>query len=114
MTSVAATLPLGWPLYAVLLIVAAGSLGLFPCYYSFSQESSERHMGKTAGLLGALAWLVSAPMQKFFGRVVDETHSFDKGLAVIGFAPFVALFALIVAWPRESGSTTSVDEVKPG
>lgn len=113
MTSVAATLPLGWPLYVVLLIVAAGSLGLFPCYYSFSQESSERHMGKTAGLLGALAWIVSGPMQKYFGRVVDETHSFDKGLAVIGFAPFVALLALIVAWPRESASRADSHEVKP-
>ena len=59
-----------------MLIVAAGSLGLFPCYYSLSQETSEHHMGKTTGLLGALAWLVPSPMQKEFGRLVDETHSF--------------------------------------
>ena len=116
LTVVAARLSLGWPLYAVLLIVAAGSLGLFPCYYSLAQETSERHMGKTAGLLGALAWLVSSPMQKVFGKIVDETHSFDKGLASAGLAPVIALIALIFLWPREtnplsqsSGSTESQD-----
>lgn len=87
LTFVAARLPLGWGLYSVLLIVAAGSLGLFPCYYSLSQETSERHMGKTTGLLGAFAWLVSSPMQKEFGRVVDKTHSFNEGLAWAGLAP---------------------------
>ncbi|MFN8706962.1 MAG: MFS transporter, partial [Planctomyces sp.] len=45
LTFVAAYLPLGWSLYGTLLIVAAGSLGLFPCYYSYSQETSEEHMG---------------------------------------------------------------------
>ena len=102
LTFVAARLPLGWGLYSVLLIVAAGSLGLFPVYYSLSQETSERHMGKTIGLLGALAWLVSGPTQKLFGRVVDETHSFDAGLAWAGLTPFIALIMLIILWPRES------------
>ena len=58
-------------------------------------------MGKTTGLLGALAWLVSSPMQKEFGRVVDETHSFDAGLSWAGLAPLIALVVLFVAWPRE-------------
>ena len=102
MTFIAAKLPLGWGLYGTLLIVAAGSLGLFPIYYSLSQETSERHMGKTTGLLGALAWLVSSPIQKLFGRVVDETHSFDAGLAWAGLTPIVALIILIILWPRET------------
>ncbi len=102
LTFVAAELPLGWGLYSVLLMVAAGSLGLFPCYYSLSQETSERHMGKTTGLLGAFAWLVSSPMQKEFGRVVDKTHSFNEGLAWAGLAPLIALVVLFVAWPRET------------
>ncbi|MDA1232362.1 MAG: hypothetical protein O2856_16440, partial [Planctomycetota bacterium] len=104
LTFVAASLPLGWGLYSVLLIVAAGSLGLFPCYYSLSQETSERHMGKTTGLLGALAWLVSGPMQTVFGRVVDKTGSFDRGLAWAGLAPLAALIALVILWPRESSA----------
>jgi len=113
LTFVAASLPLGWGLYGVLLIVAAGSLGLFPCYYSLSQETSERHMGKTTGLLGALAWLVSSPMQKEFGRVVDETHSFDEGLAWAGLAPLIALVVLFVAWPRETTSPDGLEDTKP-
>ncbi|HQX49537.1 MAG TPA: MFS transporter [Planctomycetaceae bacterium] len=112
LTIVASTLPLGWGLYGVLLIVAAGSLGLFPCYYSLAQETSERHMGKTAGLLGALAWLVSSPMQTVFGKVVDETHSFDKGLALAGIAPILALVALIIWWPRGSAASENIDHVK--
>jgi ACS family hexuronate transporter-like MFS transporter len=100
LTIAAAALPLGWGLYAILVIVAAGSLGVFPCYYSFSQETSEQHMGKTAGLLGALAWLVSSPMQKEFGKLVDATHSFDQGLALAGLAPVVAWFVLLIAWPK--------------
>jgi ACS family hexuronate transporter-like MFS transporter len=56
---------------------------------------------------------VSSPVQKVFGRIVDETKSFDTGLAWAGIAPFVALIALIVAWPRESGSGGDSHEVKP-
>jgi ACS family hexuronate transporter-like MFS transporter len=112
LTCVAAALPLGWGLYSVLLIVAAGSLGLFPCYYSLSQETSERHMGKTAGLLGALAWIVSSPMQKVFGRVVDQTKSFDTGLALAGFAPAAAFIVLLLFWPRESSADTIAAQMK--
>ncbi len=112
LTVVAARLPLGWGLYGVLLVVAAGSLGLFPCYYSLSQEASERHMGKTAGLLGALAWLVSSPAQKAFGRMVDETHSFDRGLAWAGIAPCIALIVLLFAWPREYTTDAGSDGLK--
>ncbi|MCA9009934.1 MAG: hypothetical protein KDB01_09325, partial [Planctomycetaceae bacterium] len=52
--------------------------------------------------LGALAWIVSGPMQTVFGRIVDRTHSFDAGMAWAGLMPFIALFALLIAWPRET------------
>ena len=70
-------------------------------------------MGKTAGLLGALAWLVSSPAQKAFGRVVDETHSFDQGLAWAGIAPCIALIVLLFAWPREYTTDAGSDGLKP-
>jgi sugar phosphate permease len=103
-------MPLGFPLYAVLLIVAAGSLGLFPCYYSLSQDASLKHMGKTSGLLGALGWLVSSWLQKVFGRVVDQTKSFDEGLAIVGLAPLLGILLLLVLWPPRFSRSADAGE----
>ncbi|MCC6507823.1 MAG: MFS transporter, partial [Pirellulaceae bacterium] len=100
LTTVAAFLPRGWPLLAVLLLVAAGSLGLFPCYYAFVQELNSKHVGKTSGVLGCSAWLVSAPLQKMFGRLVDQTGSFDLGLSLVGWAPMLGFLALLCLWRR--------------
>jgi len=92
-------LPRGPLLVAVLMIVAAGSLGVFPCYYSFTQELSVRHQGKISGILGCSAWVVSSPMHSLFGMIVDETHSFDLGMALAGWAPLVACIVLLTVWP---------------
>ncbi|MBL8813303.1 MAG: MFS transporter [Planctomycetaceae bacterium] len=106
MTGIVPYLKLGPALYAVLLLVAAGSLGLFPCYYSMSQDVSERHLGKATGLLGALGWLISSPVQKLFGKYVDRYQSFDDGIALAGFAPLVGLIILQVVWPKSRTSST--------
>ena len=103
LTTVAAMLPHGYGLYAALLAIAAGTMGLFPCYYSLAQEVSPRHLGKATGLLAAIGWLLASPLQKAFGRLVDQTGSFDTGIALAGWAPAIALIALLVLWPRESG-----------
>jgi MFS transporter, ACS family, hexuronate transporter len=87
-------------LLTVLFIVGAAALGLFPCYYSFTQEFGGQHVGKAAGLLSAIGWLVSAPLQKFFGRLIDRTQSFDVGIALIGWAPCVALIAMLLLWRK--------------
>jgi MFS transporter, ACS family, hexuronate transporter len=101
LTTVAAALPKGWLLLGVLLIVGAGTLGLFPCFYSFTQEMSSQHLGKASGVLSTIGWIASSPVQKFFGRLVDRTGSFDLGLALIGWAPFVALGAMLLLWRRD-------------
>jgi ACS family hexuronate transporter-like MFS transporter len=98
LTTVAAFLPKGWPLEGVLLLVGAGALGVFPCYYAFSQELTVRHQGMVTGVTGVAAWLVSGTAQKFFGRLIDRTGSFDLGLALAGWLPLIAFGVLWLFW----------------
>lgn len=106
---VATALPRGPGMYAALLIVGAGAMGLFPCYYSLAQDVSPRHVGRATGMLATVGWLTASPMQKAFGRIVDSTGSFDRGLALAGFAPLAALALLLFAWPRDEESRTARD-----
>lgn len=92
-------LPTGPALTIVLMMVAFGSLGLFPCYYTFSQELSTRHQGKVLGLLGTIAWLTSSPLHPLFGRWIDQTKSYDFGMASTCGLPLIAFFALALFWP---------------
>jgi ACS family hexuronate transporter-like MFS transporter len=101
LSTVAAILPQSYLLLAVLLLVGAGSLGVFPCYYSFTQEYSATHMGRITGLLSCLGWLFSAPTQKLFGWVVDQTDTYDWNIALLGWTPLLGLIAFWLLWPRE-------------
>lgn len=103
LTTLAAFLPQGWPLLATLLCVAAGTLGVFPCYYSFTQEVTVTHMGRLTGMLSFIGWLASSPMQKLFGYVVDRTGSYNFNLAILGWSPLLGLIIFLVLWPRHSG-----------
>lgn len=100
LSTVAAFLPQGYLLLGVLLLVGAGSLGVFPCYYTFTQEYSSTHMGRVTGVLSCLGWLLSAPTHKLFGFVVDQTGSYDWNIAVLGWAPLSGLIAFLLLWPR--------------
>ncbi len=95
-------LPQGPALLAVLLLVGAGALGLFPCYYSLSQELTKTHQGKVSGLLGTFAWLTSSPLHPLFGRWIDQTKSFDLGMALASLTPLVGFAALCLLWPRDA------------
>lgn len=109
LTTVAAFLPQGWPLLLVLLLVAAGTLGVFPCYYSFTQEVSTQHMGKLTGVLSFIGWNAASPMQSLFGMVVDRTKSFDAGLMAVGWAPLVGLVIFLLLWPRSEEPSAKDD-----
>lgn len=100
LTTVAATLPKGPALLAVLMLVGFGLLGVFPCYYAFVQELTVRHQGKLAGVLGVCAWVSAAVVQKSFGRHIDATRSYDLGIALAGCAPLVSIVLLLVLWNR--------------
>lgn len=97
-------LPAGWALTAVLLTVAAGSLGLFPCYYSFSQELSIEHQGKISGLLGSFAWVTVAVLHKYNGRFIDTAleldpaHAYDLGMMLSGLCPILGTLAMLLLW----------------
>ncbi len=110
LTAVASLLPQGWQLECVLLLVAAGTLGVFPCYYSFTQELSINNLGKLTGVLSFLGWM-SSPIHKYFGRLIDHTKSFDLGIALVGWAPLVGLIVFLLLWPRSELSSTSANEV---
>jgi MFS family permease len=97
-TGVLAFLPKGPALLAVLILIGMGALGVFPCYYAWSQELSTRHQGKVTGVTGVAAWIFSAPTHKFFGRLIDETKQFDFGLAIAGSLPLIAFIALALLW----------------
>lgn len=61
----------GWILLGLLLIVAFGSLGLFPIYYSLNQELSGKHQGKVGGSLGAVTWAVFFFLHPWIGNLVE-------------------------------------------
>lgn len=104
---VVAPLPPGPWLMGLLLLVAAGSLGLFPNYYAFSQDLSRRHQGKITGTLGCLTWICSALMQESVGRHLERTKSYEDAIRLAAAAPIVALGALVLLWPRDRGTASS-------
>ncbi len=101
MTSLSVLVPFlgkGPPLLGVLLIIGAGALALFPCYYSFVQELSHHHVGWVTGLLSMWVWAVTSPLHSFFGMLADRTGSYDIGLVVAGLAPWLGVFAMRWLW----------------
>jgi ACS family hexuronate transporter-like MFS transporter len=98
LASLAAFMPRGWMLLGLLLLVGAGALGLFPCYHALTQELTPVHQGKVTGLAGVVAWAIGSPTHHFFGKLIDQTGSFDLGLAIGGLLPLVALVFLWAFW----------------
>ena len=104
LTSLSVTLPWlgqGWLLLGTLLIIGAGALALFPCYYSFVQELSSNHVGRLTGLLSMWVWAVTSPMHKFFGWLADTTKSYDEGMVIAGLAPWLGVSAMKLLWERK-------------
>lgn len=97
----AAFLPKGLPLLAVLLVVGAGALGVFPIYHAFTQDLSPHHQGKISGAGGVAAFILS-PAHTFFGQAVDRTGSFDLGVALAGCLPLAAFAVLALLWKSDA------------
>ena len=92
----------GWGLLGVLLIIGAGALALFPCYYSFVQELSAHHVGRLTGLLSMWVWAVTSPLHQLFGWIADTTKSYDQGLVIAGLAPWLGVIAMKWLWVKRA------------
>lgn len=95
-------LPKGPALITVLMLVGLGSLGLFPCYYAFTQELSFKHQGKVSGTLGTIAWIFPSLWHSGFGHWVDRTKNYDLGMSLVTWLPLLSIIALCLIWPREA------------
>jgi ACS family hexuronate transporter-like MFS transporter len=99
---VAAVLPAGPVLLGLLLVIGFGALGLFPVYYSLSQEMTVEHQGKVTGTLGCATWLATASMHPLVGRWLDRTsNNYGAVVALAGLAPPIAFITLMLLWPRK-------------
>ncbi len=104
---VAAFLERGPRLLILLLMIGAGALGLFPKYYSFSQELTKTHQGKITGILGATGWLVTSPLQSYSGRVIDTYHTYAPVIIIAGIAPLIAVAAFLMLWEKKATQRAS-------
>ncbi|HEV3341331.1 MAG TPA: MFS transporter [Pirellulales bacterium] len=103
LSALAAHLPAGPLLLALLLLIGFGALGLFPNYYSLTQELSTRHQGIVTGVLGCATWTCIAAMQHFVGQRVDQTGSYADGIFMVGLLPLVACAVLLALWGPAQG-----------
>jgi ACS family hexuronate transporter-like MFS transporter len=90
----------GMLLVAAMLVVGFGALGVFPNYYSFSQDLTTRHQGKLTGTLGCCCWMAMAGWQKGIGWLVHETGSYTVPFIISGLAPLFGFLMLLFLWGK--------------
>lgn len=101
----AAFLPKGYLLLGCLLIVAFGSLGLFPVYYSLNQELSAKHQGKVGGSLGFSTWLLLSFFHDAVGGLIERDPNWRTSIfCVAGLAPLAGFAALRLFWGKRDHS----------
>jgi MFS transporter, ACS family, hexuronate transporter len=98
LSTVAAVLPTGWVLLGVLLVIGFASLGLYPNYYSFSQELTIRHQGKLTGALSCICWMMMSLLHEVVGDMVQWTGSYSQGVACAGLLPLLGVVAMLLFW----------------
>jgi len=98
----------GWLLTLTFLVVGFGALGVFPNYYSFTQDLTQRHQGKLTGFLSSSCWVALAGWQAWIGSHVEATQSYLLPMLLAGLAPLLGFVAMILLWgpsrPRDEGT----------
>lgn len=90
-------------LLGLLLLVAFGSLGLFPVYYSLNQELSAKHQGKVGGSLGFSTWLALAFFHDWVGKLLQRApDSRTMIFCAVGAAPLLAYVVLWIGWGQRA------------
>jgi ACS family hexuronate transporter-like MFS transporter len=92
------------------MLFAFGSLGLFPVYYSLSQELTVADQGRLTGTLGFTTWVVTAVMHRIVGIWLKETQDWPTALGLAGLPPFIALIVLLLVWGRTSPEPAGKDK----
>lgn len=105
----AAFFPRGPILLGMLLLVAFGSLGLFPIYYSLNQELSAKNQGKVGGTLGFSTWGLLALAHPLIGRWIDADPTIRPWLfASVGLGPMIAFAVLVLFWGQREAPPSNV------
>lgn len=84
--------------YALLLVFGFGAFGLFPTYFTLSQELSGEHQGKVTGTLGLINALYMTILYPIEGLIADTFGRYDPCLALCGLPALAALFAIVIFW----------------
>jgi ACS family hexuronate transporter-like MFS transporter len=101
----AAFAPRGPWLFGTLLLVAFGSLGLFPIYYSLNQEISARHQGTVSGSLTFSTWGILYFEHPLIGGLVQADPIIRPYLfAAAGIGPLLAWLAIALFWGQRPTS----------
>jgi ACS family hexuronate transporter-like MFS transporter len=95
-----AFLPAGPLLLASLLIIGFAALGMFPNYYSLSQEITVQYQGKVTGALGCTCWLSMSLLHELAGDSIQRTGSYSLGVGLAGLLPLLGLTGLILFWGK--------------
>ena len=106
-------LPGGVVLVGSMLAIGFGSLGVFPNYYSFSQDLTTRHQGKLTGALSFCCWVAVAGWLKAVGWMVQGTGSYTVPFLIAGLAPLVGFAALVLLWGKADEPATPREVAVP-
>lgn len=106
--------PATWAVVGLLMLVGFGALGVFPCYYAFSQDLTTRHQGKVTGSLGACCWVAMFLWQPLIGFTVDRTGSYVVPFVISGLLPLTGWLALLLLWGKDEAKPLAVPESAGG